>query len=58
MGVEHIAQRYKIAEMNYLLENKASRLGVQFHLIRCLEQVDADKLSASAKKLWDLPWSQ
>lgn len=40
---------YKIAEMNYLLENKASRLGVRSSDPGALNGVDADKLSASAK---------
>ena len=39
---------YKIAEMNYLLENKASRLGVRSSDPGALNGVDADKLSASA----------
>ena len=42
---------YKIAEMNYLLENKASRLGVRSSDPGALNGVDADKLSASAKAM-------
>ena len=42
---------YKIAEMNYLLENKASRLGVRSSDPGALNGVDAEKLSASAKAL-------
>ena len=42
---------YKIAEMNYLLEHKASRLGVRSSDPGALNGVDAEKLSASAKAL-------
>ena len=42
---------YKIAEMNYLLENKASRLGVRSSDPGALNGVDAEKLSASAKAM-------
>ena len=42
---------YKIAEMNYLLENKVSRLGVRSSDPGALNGVDADKLSASAKAM-------
>ena len=42
---------YKIAEMNYLLENKASRLGVRSSDPGALNGVDANKLSASAKAM-------
>ena len=42
---------YKVAEMNYLLENKASRLGVRSSDPGALNGVDADKLSASAKAM-------
>ncbi|HFN0115945.1 TPA: aminopeptidase [Streptococcus pneumoniae] len=42
---------YKISEMNYLLENKASRLGVRSSDPGALNGVDADKLSASAKAM-------
>ena len=37
--------------MNYLLENKASRLGVRSSDPGALNGVDADKLSASAKAM-------
>ena len=46
-----MCQEYKIAEMNYLLENKASRLGVRSSDPGALNGVDADKLSASAKAM-------
>ena len=42
---------YKIAEMNYLLDHKASRLGVRSSDPGALNGVDAEKLSASAKAL-------
>ena len=42
---------YKIAEMNYLLEHKASRLGVRSSDPGALNGVDAEKLSASAKAM-------
>ena len=42
---------YKIAEMNYLLEHKTSRLGVRSSDPGALNGVDAEKLSASAKAL-------
>ena len=42
---------YKVAEMNYLLEKKASRLGVRSSDPGALNGVDAEKLSASAKAL-------
>lgn len=48
---------YKIAEMNYLLENKASRLGVRSSDPGALNGVDADKLSASAKAM-GLEWAK
>ena len=43
---------YKIAEMNYLLENKASRLGVRSSDPGALNGVDAEKLSAAAGLEW------
>ena len=52
---------YKIAEMNYLLENKASRLGVRSSDPGALNGVDANKLSASAvsdEEAVDLLWDQ
>ena len=42
---------YKVAEMNYLLEKKASRLGVRSSDPGALNGVDAEKLSASAKAM-------
>ena len=42
---------YKIMEMNYLLDHKASRLGVRSSDPGALNGVDAEKLSASAKAL-------
>ena len=42
---------YKIAEMNYLLENNASRLGVRSSDPGALNGVDAEKISASAKAM-------
>ena len=42
---------YKIAEMNYLLEHKASRLGVRSSDPGALNGVEPEKLSASAKAL-------
>lgn len=42
---------YKIAEMNYLLDNKASRLAVRSSDPGALNGVDAEKLSASAKAM-------
>ena len=48
---------YKIAEMNYLLEHKASRLGVRSSDPGVLNGVDAEKLSASLRP-WALLWNQ
>ena len=42
---------YKIAEMNYFLEHKASRLGVRSSDPGALNGVDSEKLSASAKSM-------
>lgn len=42
---------YRVAEMNYLLDNKASRLGVRSSDPGALNGVDPERLSANAKAL-------